>query len=216
MLGRRQLFGQSGPFGFQGGDHVGVCCGIERLGQGALSLPQHAGQAASPLDHALGAPQRCGQVGLALGRQLVSGALRVGVEFTKSGLETGLLCSLLILQLQTLSTLAIQGAQLGPGHMEAHGPQLIGQPGEGAGGGGLALERTDLALYFSDQVEQALEVLFGGREPALRTLAPAAELEDTGRLFDDRTAILGSSLQDGVEVSLADDDVLLAPDAGVR
>ena len=83
-LGRRQLPGQPGPLRLQGGDHVGIGRGVERLGQRPLALAQHAGQPPGPLDHALGPGQGGGQVGLALGGQLVGGALGVGVELGRA------------------------------------------------------------------------------------------------------------------------------------
>ena len=70
----------AGALGLEGGDHVGVGRSVEGLGQRAQALAQHAGEAAGPLDHALGPTEGGGQVGLALGRQLVNGALGVGVE----------------------------------------------------------------------------------------------------------------------------------------
>ena len=127
------------------------------------------GEAPGPLDHALGPAEGGGQVGLALGRQLVGRALRVGVEFAQCRLELHLTGTLLLLEAQPLGTLAVEGAELGAGHVEPHGPQLVGQAGVGPGGGGLALERADLALHFPDQVEQALQVLLGGRPAGART-----------------------------------------------
>jgi hypothetical protein len=110
---------------------------------------------------------------------------------------------------------AVEGGELDPGHVEADGPQLVGQSGVGAGGGGLALEWPDLAFDFTDQVEEALQVLLGGGQAALGPLAATPELEDAGRLFDHGPTVFGPRLQDGVEVALADDDVLLTTDPGV-
>ena len=142
-LGGRQLLGQPGPLGLEGGDHVGVGGGVEGLGQGALPLPQHPGQAAGPLDHPLGPAEGGGQVGLALGRQLVGGPLGVGVELRRatSGARSSVArCSLL--GLEPVGLPAVEGAELGPGHVEPHGAQLVGQAGVGAGRGRLALERA--------------------------------------------------------------------------
>ena len=55
----------------------------------------------------------------------------------------------------------------------------------------------------------------GGLQPALGLLLALAELEDAGRLLDDRPPVLGPGVEDGVDLPLADDDVLLAADAGV-
>src|SRR4029450_5971215 len=56
----------------------------------------------------------------------------------------------------------------------------------------------------------------GGVKAALRLLLALAVLEDAGRLLDDAAALLRAGVEDGVDLALADDDVLLAPDAGVR
>jgi len=114
-----------------------------------------------------------------------------------------------------LGVAVVEGGQLGSRDVEAHGPQLLGEPRVRTGGGGLTLQRTDLALDLADQVEQALEVLVGAGQSALGPFTAAAELEDARRLLDDRATVLGPGLQDGVEMPLADDHVLLAPDARV-
>ena len=53
-------------------------------------------------------------------------------------------------------------------------------------------------------------------EATLGLLLAAPELEDAGGLFDDQPAILGPSIEDRVDLALADDHVLLAADARVR
>ena len=80
---------------------------------------------------------------------------------------------------------------------------------------GLAFERTQLAAHLAQQVGEAQQVALGRLEPALRLLAPLAELQDAGRFLDDRPAILGPRVEHRVELALADDHVLLAADAGV-
>ena len=82
-LGGLQLLGQPGALGLEGRDHVGVGRGVEGLGQGALPLPEHPGQAAGPLDHPLGPSEGGGQVGLALGGHLVGRPLGVGVQLAE-------------------------------------------------------------------------------------------------------------------------------------
>jgi hypothetical protein len=215
LPGRGQLLAQPGALGLQRRDDIGVGGGVERLGQRALAFPQHPGQAAGTLHHALGAPERGGQIRLPLGRQLVRGALRVGVELAEGRLQLGLPCPLFVLEPVPLGPLAVQGAELGPRDVQPHRPELVGQPGVGPGRGRLALERPDLPLHFADQVEQALEVLLGRRQAALGPLPAAAVLEDPGRLLDDRATVLRPGLQDGVEVALTDDHVLLAAHPGV-
>ena len=89
-LGGLQLAGQTGALGLQRGDHVGVGGGVEGLGQRALALAEHAGQAAGPLHHALGPPEGRGQVGLPLGRHLVGRPLGVGVQLGERAPQPGL------------------------------------------------------------------------------------------------------------------------------
>ena len=110
----------------------------------------------------------------------------------------------------------VQRLELRAGHIEADHPQLVVQLGVGTGRRRLAFERPDLAFDFSDQVEQPFQVLLGGGQPPFGPLTPAAVLENARRLLDDRPAVFGMRLQNGVEVALADDDVLLAADTGVR
>ena len=80
---------------------------------------------------------------------------------------------------------------------------------------GLALEGPDLAPDLSDQVAESLEVLRRRRQPALGPLPAAAVLEHAGGLLDDGAAVLGPGVEDGVELALADDHVLLAAHARV-
>ena len=82
--------------------------------------------------------------------------------------------------------------------------------------GGLALERPDLALHLPQQVAEPVEVLLGGGQAAFGTLPAAAVLQDPGRLLDDGSPVLGTRVEDGAELALAHDHVLLTPHAGVR
>ena len=80
---------------------------------------------------------------------------------------------------------------------------------------GLAFERAQLAANLAEQVLEAQQVGLGGVEAALGLLLALAVLEDAGGLLDDRPAILGAGVEHGVDLALADDDVLLAADPGV-
>ena len=81
--------------------------------------------------------------------------------------------------------------------------------------GGLTLERAHLAAHLAYQVAEPLEVLLGRGESPLGAFLAAAVLQDAGRLFNDGATVLGIGRQDGVELALADDHVLLATDARV-
>ena len=80
---------------------------------------------------------------------------------------------------------------------------------------GLPLERRELAPHLAQQVVEAQQVALGRLEPALGLLAALAELEDAGRFLDDRPPVLGPRVEHRVELTLPDDHVLLAADAGV-
>ena len=215
-FGSLQLLGQPGPLGLEGRDHIGVGGGVEGLGQRTLPLTEHAGQPAGPFDHPLGPSEGGGQIGLALGGHLVGGPLGVGIELAERTPDLVLGLALLVPGPGPLLVPEVESPELGAGRVQAEGAQRIGEAGVRAGGGGLALEGPDLTLDFPDQVEEPFEVLLRRSQPALGPLAAAPVLEHPGRLFDDRPPVLGAGLQDGVEVALADDDVLLAAHAGIR
>ena len=80
----------------------------------------------------------------------------------------------------------------------------------GARRSGLALEGPDLAPDLAHQVPESLEVLRCRRQPALGPLPAAAVLEHAGGLLNDGPAVLGPGVEDGVELALPDDHVLLA------
>ena len=215
-LGGPQLLTQSGAFRLEGGDDIGIGRRVKGLEQRALPLAQHPGQAPGPLHHAPGPGQGGGQIRLPLGGHLVGGPLGVGVELAEQLAEPLLDGPLFDLHPGPLGVPGVQRGQLRAGQVEPHGAQLVGQAGMGARRGGLALEGPDLTFDFPDQVEQPLQVLLGGGQPPLGPLPSSSVLEDTGRLLDDGSPVLGARLQNGVEVALADDDVLLPAHAGVR
>ena len=61
--------------------------------------------------------------------------------------------------------------------------------------GGLAFQRAHLAADFAHQVTQAFEVLLGLLEAPLGPLLAAAVLQDPGRLFNDRAAVLRTGVE---------------------
>ena len=111
--------------------------------------------------------------------------------------------------------LAPQGRDLAAGHEHAQQPELVHELLVAAGRLGLAFERAELAPHLAQQVLQAQQVGLGGVEPALGLLLALAVLEDAGGLLDDRPPLLGAGVEDGVDLALAHDHVLLAADAGV-
>ena len=85
----------------------------------------------------------------------------------------------------------------------------------GEGHLGLAAQRLELAAQFGGQVGQAGQVGLHGVELADRLLLAPTVLEHTGGLLDEAAAGFGGGLQDGVQLTLADDDVHLPAEAGV-
>ena len=81
---------------------------------------------------------------------------------------------------------------------------------------GLALQGTQLPAHFSQEILDPQQVRLGGVESAFGLLLALAELQDAGGLLDDRSTLLGSGVEHGVDLALADDHVLLAADTGVR
>ncbi len=109
----------------------------------------------------------------------------------------------------------LQGGQLVAGEVAPHRFQLSHQAVVAAGSVRLALERPELAANFSQQILQADEAGLGRLEAALGLLLSPAVLQHPGRLLDDRPPVLGATVEDGVEVALGHDDVLLTAHAGV-
>ena len=80
---------------------------------------------------------------------------------------------------------------------------------------GLTLQRSQLPTDLAQEILDAQQIRLGGIEAALGLLFSLAELEDARSLLDDRPAILGASIEDCIDLALADDHVLLSSDAGV-
>ena len=115
----------------------------------------------------------------------------------------------LLLQRESRSDQVV-GEQAGPG--VAH----VGLDRRGAPGHlGLAAQRLELAADLGEQVVQTREVALARVELAQRLLLALAVLEDARGLLDEAAAVLRRGVQDRVELPLPDDDVHLAPDAGV-
>jgi len=81
---------------------------------------------------------------------------------------------------------------------------------------GLALQWPELTAHLLQQVLRPKQRALGRLQATLGLLLASAVLGDTRRLLDHRTPVLGPGGQDGVELSLGDDRVLLAANSGVR
>ena len=214
-LGGLQLGGETSGLGLEGGDDVDVGGRVERGGRGPGPLAEDALKAAGALDQALHAAERVGQVGLSSRRELGGGLGGLGVELLEGGVELALLVAA---HGQVLGGGASASGELGElraGQVAPHAEQLGSHGVVRTRRGSLALEGPDLPPDLAHQVAQALEVLGRGGEPALGALAAPPVLEHAGRLLDDGPAVLGTGVEDGVELALADDHVLLTPHARV-
>ena len=80
---------------------------------------------------------------------------------------------------------------------------------------GLLAQRLQLAADLTEQVLDPGQVRLGRVQPAQRLLLALAVLEYACGLFDEPAAILGSRLEDRVELALPDHDVHLPPDARI-
>ncbi len=110
----------------------------------------------------------------------------------------------------------LEGVELAPGEEDAQAAQLADEGAVAPGGVGLSLERTQLPPHLAEQVLEPGEVRLGRGEPPFGLLLALAELEDTCGLLDDQPAFLGPGVENRVDLSLTDDDVLLSADPRVR
>ena len=183
--------------------------------EAAPALGEHGREAAGPLPQRLDAHEQVAEVGRAAGAQAGLGRQDLGVEpgqVPPHGLV--LLAQVPLLDGQALQP-PLQAGDLPAGDVDPQRGQLGDHLAVAAGGLGLALQRAQLAADLAQQVLDPQQVGLGGVEPALGLLLALAELEDAGRLLDDGPPVLRAGVEDGVDLALADDHVLLAADAGV-
>ena len=214
-LGRRQLARQAGALGLERGDDVDVGRRIERGHDGPAPLAQEGRGAPGTLDEALHPAEGVGQVLLAARRQLGGGGGGLGVEALQGVVELALLVPAHDEALRSGPAARREVGQLGAREPAAHRQQLGRDRVVRAGGGGLALQGADLAADLADEVAEPFEVLRRGRQPALGPLPAPSVLEHPRRLLDDHAPVLGTGVEHGVELALADDHVLLSAHARV-
>ena len=211
-VSRHQFRAQARRLGLEGRDDVDIGSRIERGDHGTAPLAEHTFEPAGPLHQPLHAAEGVGQILFAAGRQLGRRRRRLGVELFQRLVELAFLVAADFKALGGDTAAGNQVRQLRAGQVAAHRQQLRGNDVVRAGGGSLALEGADLAAHLAYEITQALEVLRGGGEAPLGTLAASTVLEHPGRLFDDGSAVLGTGVEHGVQLPLADDHVLLAAD----
>lgn len=111
------------------------------------------------------------------------------------------------------------GAQGGEvvGEQPQPGVAQVGLDGGGPSGHlGLPAQRLELAAQLGGEVGEPVEIYLHRVELPQRLFLALAVLEDAGRLLDERPPVLRLGVQHAVEPALADDDVHLPADAGVR
>lgn len=113
---------------------------------------------------------------------------------------------------EDLESLA-QAGQLPTGHVDAQCRELGHHGAVPTRRVGLTLEGPQLPAHLPQQVLQTGEAPLGGEEPPLAALLALAVGEDAGRLLDDEASVLGTGVEDGVDLALGHDHVLLATDA---
>ena len=79
----------------------------------------------------------------------------------------------------------------------------------------LTLEWLQLATHFAQKILRAQQVRLGAFETTLGLLLALAVLEYARCFLDDRATILGTRVEHCIDLTLADDDVLLATHTGV-
>ena len=210
-----QLVAQAGRLVVEGGDERRVDGDRQVPVHRPAALGHHRGQAPGPLPQRLQPPGVLAQAGPAGGVELVLHRRDGRVELPQLGAQQGLGVDQPGPGLRGRLLVGAEGRQLASPQVEAQVEQLGGQVAVAAGGVGLLLQGLQLAADLPQQVGEADQVGLGAVQAALGLLLAAAELEDAGRLLDDQAAVLGAGVEDGVEVALGHDEVLLAPDAGV-
>ncbi len=210
-----QFVAEASLVGFERGDEGGVDAGLALLGQAALALGEHGGHAASALAQRLEAGELVAHVGTAHGVELGLGAHHGGVELGEAGAQRLLGVDVTDAVAGGVVEAGAQLGQLATGEEPAQGGELGDERAVAPGGLGLAFEGAQATPDLTEQVLDAGQVRLGGGQAALGLLLALAELEDAGGLFDDEAPFGGLGVEDGVDLALADDDVLHAPDARV-
>jgi len=218
-VGGHQLLGQTGRLRLQAGHHITPDRGGQGAGHPPTPLLEQRAQPCAPGPQGLGARHRLAQVGY-LGplpgrpQPLLHGR-DVGVEAGQGGSQAPLDPVEIVAQGGAGGEPGLDDSQLPTGQVAAQGGEVGDQAVMAPGGVGLLLQRTQLAADLAQQVTQAHQGLLGGFQPSLRALLATPVLEDAGRLLDDHPAVLGAGAENGVEVALGDDHVLLAADTAV-
>ena len=215
-IGVGQLGPEAGGLGFERGDHGLVDEGPPLAVDPAAPLSQHRGQAARLLAERLEPHQRVAEVVAAGVTQLGFGGEDRGVELGEGSAQEVVLGGQLGSSRRAVGEAPREGRELSPGQEHLEGAQLGDEIAVAPGGVRLPLERSELTAHLPEEVAEAGEVALGRGEAALGLLLALAVLQDPGRFLEDQPAVFRAGVEHGVDLALADDDVLLPPHAGVR
>ena len=206
---------EPGRIGLEVCDHAGVdqltLVSFERT----TSLDEHRRQAPRPLAEVLDADELIAHVARPAGAQLRLDRHDRRVEPGERRLELLLGGRTVELDARERLELGAQSGDLATGDEGLEFGEFDDERAMAFGGFRLPFERTQLSTDLTEQVLDPQQVGFGRVETAFGLLLALAELEDAGRLLDDRPPLLGPSVQHCVDLALADDHVLLTADAGV-
>ncbi len=209
-------FGTHGTgIGDQGLDHTFVGRGDQLAFQTAAAFGDQCSQPAGPFTDRFDPAERIGDVALAHIGERSFGVENRDVEFAQARLDGRLFAGEFVRLFLQPTRLGLEARKFAADQMHPNRAQFVDHAVVAACRVGLLLERAEAAPDLAQQVVEANEVAFGGFEAPLGLLAPLAVLQDPGGFFDDAATIFGPRVQDRIELTLPDDDVLLATDATV-
>ena len=180
-----------------------------------LPLGEDPREAASPLAELLDLPQALADIARAARRQLCLERHDLGVELGEARLQLALGAHGLDAAGRDRLELGPQAGDLASRHEHPERLELLHQRLVPPSRLRLALERAELTAHLAQQVLKAKQVGLGRVEAPFGLLLALAVLEDARRLLDDAAPILRTGVEHRVDLSLADDDVLLTAHAGI-
>jgi hypothetical protein len=211
--------GQTGRFGLEAGDDVVIDGDGQLPVEGLAPLIEEGDQPPGSGPEALGPGHGLGEVGdlvvLTDDPELGLRRYDVGVESRQRGACLGLGSAQLLTGPGGRGEAGLDGDELAAGEVATKGLELGHEVPVAPRRVGLLLEGAKLTADLTQEVLQALQAALRRLEAALGLLLAAPVLEDARGFLDDQASILRPGVEDGVEMALRDDHVLLAADAGV-
>ncbi len=211
--------GQPGPqplgLGFKAGHDGAVDEPLALAIDAPAAFGHECGEAPGPFPERLEPADHLTKILGTQAGELGLGGEHVGVEDGEGALVPGLGRRELGHQAGLLLEPGPQAGQLAPGEEHPQRHQLGHEIAVAASRVCLAFERAELATHLPQQVLEPDEVGFGGGQPPFGLFLTPPVLEHAGRFLDDEPPVLGPGVEDGVDLALRHDDMLLATDAGV-